>query len=40
VRGRIEELGSAGVDEFVGAVFDTSPEGRARTRALMREVDA
>jgi 5,10-methylenetetrahydromethanopterin reductase len=40
VRGRIEELGSAGVDEFVGAVFDASPEGRARTRALMREVDA
>jgi alkanesulfonate monooxygenase SsuD/methylene tetrahydromethanopterin reductase-like flavin-dependent oxidoreductase (luciferase family) len=40
VRGRIEELGSAGVDEFVGAVFDTSPEGRARTRALMRDVDA
>ncbi|MFC7673870.1 TIGR03564 family F420-dependent LLM class oxidoreductase [Mycolicibacterium sp. GCM10028919] len=40
VRGRIEELGAAGVDEFVGAVFDTSPEGRARTRALMRSVDA
>jgi F420-dependent oxidoreductase-like protein len=40
VRGRIDELGSAGVDEFVGAVFDTSPEGRARTRALMRDVDA
>lgn len=36
---RINELRDAGVDEFVGAVFDPSPEGRARTRALLRRLD-
>lgn len=36
VRGRLDELRAAGVDEFVAAVFDTSPDGRARTRALLR----
>ncbi|MBS9533325.1 TIGR03564 family F420-dependent LLM class oxidoreductase [Mycobacterium sp. M1] len=29
-----------GVDEFVGAVFDPSPEGSARTRALLRRLDS
>ncbi|MGB3481490.1 MAG: TIGR03564 family F420-dependent LLM class oxidoreductase [Mycobacterium sp.] len=33
---RLETLRAAGVDEFVGATFDPSPEGRARTRALLR----
>ena len=37
---RIDELQAAGVDEFVGATFDTSPEGRARTRALLRSRDS
>jgi alkanesulfonate monooxygenase SsuD/methylene tetrahydromethanopterin reductase-like flavin-dependent oxidoreductase (luciferase family) len=36
---RIDELHAAGVDEFVGAPFDPSPEGRARTRALLRSRD-
>ncbi len=36
---RIDELAAAGVDEFVGAPFDPSTEGRARTRALMRSKD-
>ncbi len=40
VRGRIAELADAGVDEYVGATFDASPEGRARTRALLRELDS
>ncbi|BBX19199.1 LLM class F420-dependent oxidoreductase [Mycolicibacterium duvalii] len=35
VRDRVAELRTAGVDEFVGATFDTSEEGRARTRALL-----
>ena len=39
VSDRIGELQSAGVDEFVGVVFDASDEGRARTRALLREHD-
>ncbi|MBV8927701.1 MAG: TIGR03564 family F420-dependent LLM class oxidoreductase [Mycobacteriaceae bacterium] len=34
---RIDELRAAGVDEFVGYPFDTSPDGRARTRALLRD---
>lgn len=38
VRDRLAELRAAGVDEYVGAVFDSSAEGRARTRALLREV--
>ena len=33
---RLDELAAAGVDEFVGAPFDESAEGRARTRALIR----
>ncbi|MDX1892297.1 TIGR03564 family F420-dependent LLM class oxidoreductase [Mycolicibacterium sp. 050158] len=40
VRDRLSELGAAGVDEYVGATFDNSSEGRARTRALLRELDA
>jgi F420-dependent oxidoreductase-like protein len=40
VTGRLNELREAGVDEYVAATFDTSPEGRARTRALLRELDA
>jgi F420-dependent oxidoreductase-like protein len=39
VRDRLAELRSAGVDEFVGAVFLRSPEAHARTRALLRAVD-
>lgn len=37
---RIRTLGAVGVDEFVGAVFDASPENRARTRALLRSLDS
>lgn len=33
---RLDALRDAGVDEFVGATFEPSPEGRARTRALLR----
>jgi 5,10-methylenetetrahydromethanopterin reductase len=40
VTDRIDELSAAGVDEFVGVVFDASAEGRARTRALLRSKDA
>jgi F420-dependent oxidoreductase-like protein len=40
VSDHLEELSAAGVDEFVGAVFDASPEVRARTRALLRTKDA
>jgi 5,10-methylenetetrahydromethanopterin reductase len=36
VRGRLDELRAAGVDEYVAAPFDASVEGRARTRALLR----
>jgi F420-dependent oxidoreductase-like protein len=36
---QIRGLGAAGVDEFVGVVFDASPDGRARTRALLRQCD-
>ena len=39
VSDRIDELRAAGVDEFVGVVFDASAERRARTRALLRERD-
>jgi 5,10-methylenetetrahydromethanopterin reductase len=39
VKDRLEELRAAGVDEYVGAVFDASPEGRARTRAVLRQLD-
>lgn len=37
VRGRLDQLRDAGVDEYVAATFDADPEGRARTRALLRE---
>ncbi len=40
VRGRLDELAGAGVDEFVAATFDPSPDGRARTRALLRAYDS
>jgi 5,10-methylenetetrahydromethanopterin reductase len=36
---RLQALRAAGVDEFVGVVFDRSGEVRARTRALLREQD-
>jgi 5,10-methylenetetrahydromethanopterin reductase len=36
---RIDELRAAGVDEFVAIPFDTSPDNRARTRALIRRHD-
>jgi 5,10-methylenetetrahydromethanopterin reductase len=39
VRDRLAELSAAGVDEFVGATFDASLEGRARTRAVLRALD-
>ncbi|ANI37546.1 TIGR03564 family F420-dependent LLM class oxidoreductase [Mycolicibacterium vaccae] len=38
VRDRLTELREAGVDEYVGAVFDSSADGRARTRALLRDL--
>jgi 5,10-methylenetetrahydromethanopterin reductase len=37
---RLDELSGAGVDEFVGAVFDASEEVRERTRALLRSRDS
>lgn len=37
---RLDELSAAGVDEFVAAPFDPTPEGRARTRALLRSKDS
>jgi 5,10-methylenetetrahydromethanopterin reductase len=37
---RLDELSGAGVDEFVGAVFDASEEVRDRTRALLRSKDS
>ena len=37
VSGRIDELRSAGVDEFVAGTFYPSAEDRARTRALLRQ---
>jgi 5,10-methylenetetrahydromethanopterin reductase len=39
VADRIDDLRAAGVDEFVGGVFDSSAEVRARTRALLRQTD-
>ncbi|MGB3697807.1 MAG: TIGR03564 family F420-dependent LLM class oxidoreductase [Gordonia sp. (in: high G+C Gram-positive bacteria)] len=36
---QITTLGSYGVDEFVGILFDRDPEVRARTRALLRTLD-
>lgn len=40
VTARIDELTAAGVDELVAATFDPSPEGRARTRALLRATES
>jgi 5,10-methylenetetrahydromethanopterin reductase len=37
---RLDELSRAGVDEFVGSVFDASEEVRDRTRALLRNKDS
>jgi 5,10-methylenetetrahydromethanopterin reductase len=39
VKDRLAELSAAGVDEYVAATFDTSQEGRARTRAALRALD-
>jgi 5,10-methylenetetrahydromethanopterin reductase len=39
VKERLAELQAAGVDEYVAATFDSSPEGRARTRAVLRALD-
>ena len=40
VKDRLEELRAAGVDEYVAATFDATAEGRARTRAALRALDA
>jgi F420-dependent oxidoreductase-like protein len=40
VKERLAELRAAGVDEYVAATFDASPEGRARTRAVLRTLDS
>ncbi|MEO6794653.1 MAG: TIGR03564 family F420-dependent LLM class oxidoreductase [Mycobacterium sp.] len=37
---RINALRAAGVDEYVGVVFDASPEVRARTRGVLRRLDS
>jgi 5,10-methylenetetrahydromethanopterin reductase len=39
VSDRLDELAKAGVDEFAAVTFDPSPEGRDRTRALLRTRD-
>jgi 5,10-methylenetetrahydromethanopterin reductase len=39
VKERLAELQAAGVDEYVAITFDSSPEGRARTRAVLRALD-
>ncbi|GED99425.1 TIGR03564 family F420-dependent LLM class oxidoreductase [Gordonia crocea] len=39
VTARIRELADAGVDEYVGIVFDRDDKVRERTRALLRELD-
>jgi 5,10-methylenetetrahydromethanopterin reductase len=36
---RLAELRAAGVDEYVAATFDPSPEARARSRAVLRQLD-
>lgn len=36
----IRGLSDAGVDEFVGVVFESSPEVQDRTRALLRQLDS
>jgi alkanesulfonate monooxygenase SsuD/methylene tetrahydromethanopterin reductase-like flavin-dependent oxidoreductase (luciferase family) len=40
VKERIEEVRAAGVDEYVAVIFDASPEVRARTRKLLRDIDS
>lgn len=40
VTARINELVDAGVDEYVGIVFDRDEQVRDRTRALLRKLDA
>jgi 5,10-methylenetetrahydromethanopterin reductase len=40
VSARLDELAGAGVDEFAAVTFDSSPEVRARTRALLRKKDS
>lgn len=40
VKDHLAELRAAGVDEYVGATFDASPEARAHTRAVLRQLDA
>lgn len=37
---RLDELGALGVDEVSAVVFDASPEGRQRTRALLLSKDS
>ena len=39
VGARLDALRDAGVDEFVAATFDPDPEGRGRTRELLRRWD-
>lgn len=39
VTSRIRKLADAGVDEFVGILFDHDADTRARTRALLRSLD-
>jgi 5,10-methylenetetrahydromethanopterin reductase len=38
VRGRLDEVRAAGVDEYVAIPFDPSPEDRDRTRAFLRQL--
>lgn len=38
VAARLEEVRAAGIDEFVAIPFDPSAEGRARTRACLRDL--
>ncbi len=40
VSARLDELAAAGVDEYTASVFDTSPEVRERTRALLVSKDS
>jgi len=40
VKDRLAELRAAGVDEYVAAPFEALPEARARTRAVLRQLDA
>jgi F420-dependent oxidoreductase-like protein len=39
VSDRLGQLAASGIDEFAAVTFDPSPEGRARTRALLRSKD-